>query len=464
MSPEQKTPLTISLLTDEALRIGIHLHKTDALADAEALYRRIIESEPGNLDALHYLAVLSHQVNRHHESFDLIRKILDLDPKNADAHNNLGNVLEALGRFPEAEEYYRKAIALRPDHAPALNNLGVQLMSQKNYTEAADTLRKAISLSPANADFRYNLGNALRKSEEYDHAIAVYREALGLSPNHEGAWRGMARCYLLTGRPQEAADAFGEWLRLDPGNELAMYLRASCLGEEVPARAPDAYICQVFDNMAVRFDTHLIENLEYRAPDLLAQALGAALPPSASSLDILDAGCGTGLCGKLLKPFARCLTGVDLSSGMLVIAKERKLYDHLVTGELTGFLHAAPEVYDIVASSDTLCYFGPLEPVFQAAYSALKPGGLLAFTLEDAGDDAPPWGLNPTARYSHQRAYVTGALRETGFAVHSLTSEALRNESQQPVKGHVVVARKDACRRPGMSQDSTDGKPEAKEI
>ena len=315
-------------------------------------------------------------------------------------------------------------------------------MSQKKYTEAADTLRKAIALSPTNADFRYNLGNALRKSGEYDDAIAAYREALGLSPNHEGAWRGMARCYLLTGRPQAAADSFGEWLRLDPGNELAKYLRASCLGEEVPDRAPDAYICQVFDDMAARFDTHLIEDLEYRAPDLLAEALGAALAEPASNLDILDAGCGTGLCGKLLKPFARHLTGVDLSSGMLVLAQERKLYDHLVTAELTGFLHAAPEAYDLVASSDTLCYFGPLEPVFQAAYRALRPGGLLAFTLEDAGDDAPPWGLNPTARYSHQCTYVTSALRETGFAVHSLTSEILRNESQQPVKGHVVVAKK----------------------
>ena len=452
--------MTIKLKTDEALRIGIHLHKTGSLGDAEILYRRIIDSKPGNLDALHYLAVLSHQVNRHQESFDLIRKIIELDPKNADAHNNLGNVLEALGRFPEAEGYYKKAIALRPDHAPAINNLGVLLMSQRSYTEAADTLRKAIALAPANADFRYNLGNAMRKSGEYDDAIAVYREALGLSPNHEGAWRGIARCYLLSGRRKEAADAFGEWLRLDPGNELAKYLRASCLGEEVPDRAPDAYISQVFDDMAVRFDNHLIENLEYRAPDLLAQALGAALAEPASNLDILDAGCGTGLCGKLLKPFARCLTGVDLSSGMLVLAQERKLYDHLVTAELTDFLHAAPQAYDIVASSDTLCYFGPLEPVFQAAAQALKPGGLLAFTLEDAGDDAPSWGLNPTARYSHKRAYVTDALRETGFTVHSLTSETLRNESQQPVKGHVVVARKDACPKTRYgSQDSANGKP-----
>ena len=56
------------------------------------------------------------------------------------------------------------------------------------------------------------------------------------------------------------------------------------------------------------------------------------------SLDVLDAGCGTGLCGPLVAPYARRLSGVDLSAGMLARAKEKNVYDALVQGELTEYL------------------------------------------------------------------------------------------------------------------------------
>jgi predicted TPR repeat methyltransferase len=253
----------------------------------------------------------------------------------------------------------------------------------------------------------------------------------------------MARCFLLQGRRQEAAEAFEEWLRLDPGNELARYMRTALLGEGAsPRRAPDAYICRTFDAMAHVFDKHLKENLEYRAPDLLGEAIAAALPPPVSDYEVLDAGCGTGLCAPFLKPYAKCLVGVDLSRGMLGVAAARKTYDDLVVAELTDFLGSRPEAFDIVASADTLCYFGPLEPVFRAASKALKPRGILTFTLEDAGDKAARWRLDPTARYSHSRPYIEEALCEAGFAIHSFTSAVLRSEDGQPVTGHVVVARK----------------------
>jgi predicted TPR repeat methyltransferase len=50
----------------------------------------------------------------------------------------------------------------------------------------------------------------------------------------------------------------------------------------------------------------------------------------------LDAGCGTGLCGPLLRPYASELTGVDLSAGMLDRARPRQVYDHLEKGELSA--------------------------------------------------------------------------------------------------------------------------------
>ncbi len=441
-APESPATGKVILAVDEALEFALQLHRGGSLDEAETLYRRVIAAAPDNLNALHFLGVLCHQQNRNAEAAELIERIIILDPKNADAHNNLGNVLEGLGKLSEAEASYRKAIVLRPNHDPAHNNLGVVLMAQRKVAEALDAYRRAVELDPDSADYHYNMGNALRKSGEIEEAVGAYQEAVSLNPDHTGARQGLARTLLQAGRRNEAAGVFEEWLRKEPGNPVILYLQAACLGKGVPDRAPDAYVQQIFDDLADSFDVYLVDNLDYRAPSLVIEALSAVLPPPNGNLDILDAGCGTGLCGPLLRPYARRLVGVDLSAKMLTKAKGRNVYDDLVKFELTEFLNRQTEAYDVIASADTLCYFGDLQPVFQAAAQALKSGGLLAFTLEDAGDETMNHKLNPHGRYSHTSGYVKGTIGKAGLAVHSITSVFLRNEGKQPVDGHLVVAKK----------------------
>jgi predicted TPR repeat methyltransferase len=439
---DQNTPPRVTLEIDEALHLALKLHKGNSLPEAEHLYKHILKSAPENLNALHFLGLLCHQQNRHEEAAALIERIIFLSPDNADAHNNLGNVLEGLGRAPESEACYRKAISLNPGHGPAHNNLGVVLMALNRSEEAVEAYRRAAALAPNTAEFRYNMGNALRKSGDWDGAISAYREAVSLAPDYAVAWQGLGRCYLLANRREEAADMFEKWLGKDPGNPVILFLKASLLGKDAPERAPNHYIEQVFDDLANSFDSHLIAHLEYRAPALLMGALADAIPEPAATLDILDAGCGTGLCAPLLRPYARYLSGVDLSPGMLAKARGRKLYDELILAELTDFLNQKSKTFDIIASADTLCYFGVLESVFKAAAGALKSDGILAFTLEDAGNESEDFQLNSQGRYVHSRSYVKTALEAAGFGLHSISFATLRKENEEPVPGQVVVSRK----------------------
>ena len=59
-------------------------------------------------------------------------------------------------------------------------------------------------------------------------------------------------------------------------------------------------------------------------------------PITLEALEVLDAGCGTGLAAPLLGPYARRLVGVDLSGAMLEQARALPQYDELVE-ELTKF-------------------------------------------------------------------------------------------------------------------------------
>jgi predicted TPR repeat methyltransferase len=172
------------------------------------------------------------------------------------------------------------------------------------------------------------------------------------------------------------------------------------------------------------------------------------LEPS-KRLDVLDAGCGTGLCGPLVAPYARRLVGVDLSEGMLGHAKEKHVYDALIKTELTEFLRDSPEAFDLIVSADTLVYCGDLEDVLAAAAGALRPNGLLVFTLEHAiaGKADINYRLELHGRYSHSRAFVQQTLAALRLQPVIVQAE-LRMESGTPVAGLVIRATKSAAVRP----------------
>jgi predicted TPR repeat methyltransferase len=194
----------------------------------------------------------------------------------------------------------------------------------------------------------------------------------------------------------------------------------------------------LFDGFADSFDDKL-QRLQYRAPQWIAERLGATLPAPTRQFDIADLGCGTGLCASLIRPWARRLIGCDLSEAMLAKARQRGGYDELLQAELGAFLRQRGRCFDLLISADALCYFGALEEVAAAAYAALRDGGRFYFTVEalnaDASDDSM---LLPHGRYAHARRYVEAAMHDSGFGRIDFSERVLRMENGLPVNGWVV--------------------------
>jgi len=234
--------------------------------------------------------------------------------------------------------------------------------------------------------------------------------------------------------------AYQHWLDCDPESAVALFMLRAVKGEQRLDRAPDEVIRKMFDQFAPDFERRLGQ-LEYRVPELLADTLPQALEPS-GGLEVLDGGCGTGLCAPVLKPYAARLTGVDLSAGMLGLAHRTGLYDDLIEAELTTYLAGKHRAFDLVVFGDTLCYFGKLADVFSAAAGALRKGGTLVFSVEWAcgGSDQPPYRLHPHGRYSHTDAYVRSALAEAGFSGIQVQRHVLRLEIGREVIGLLVTA------------------------
>jgi predicted TPR repeat methyltransferase len=427
---------------DEAMAIAVLFQKNGQLTEAEAVYRKILDVAPDHVDALHFQGVLAHQQGKSDEAISLIEKSLELVPDRAECYNNLGIIFRAQGRLDDAVQAYLRAIALDPAHANAHNNLGVIYRACGKPVEAEAEYRTAIQLNPTYVEAYHNLGILLASQKRTQEAMACHCKVTTLCPGHPGARRLLALAHCTLGQPEKAAEIFRQWLEEEPDNPVARHMLAACSGEQVPARCSDAYIETAFDDFAGTFDAKLA-HLSYRAPQIVAAILADAGPEPSKALDILDAGCGTGLCGPLLAPYARHLIGVDLSAGMLARAQERNVYDELVKGELTTYLLASHERFDVVVSADTLIYFGTVDQAVFAAADALRPGGWLIFTVEEAVDSEgdADYRIGHHGRYAHRRSYIERVLNAARLQWYIVRAE-LRMESGVPVAGLVVRAMK----------------------
>ena len=222
--------------------------------------------------------------------------------------------------------------------------------------------------------------------------------------------------------------------------------------------APSGFVTKLYDDYAHKFDDHLVTKLQYRTPELVADAL-AAVAPARGFSRVADLGCGTGLAAaSLLAPARRLLSedaslsGVDLSPNMVAKAREKQLYNgELVVGPLDALLEGRAEgCWDLVVCCDVFPYVGDLRPVFVATLRALSPGGCFAFSAElpppQTGAGPPRGGMGyalaPTGRFWHEASYLRGLAEAVGFELVSLTARALRRNAGKDVPGSVVVLRR----------------------
>jgi predicted TPR repeat methyltransferase len=432
----------------EAIEIVMRSLRSGQIDDAETICRKILEVAPDHPDATHYLGIVEHKNGRTAEGLALIRRSLELAPAQPDWHSNFGILLQAQDDLEGAIESFRQALTIDPSHANAHGNLGVLLRVLGRHEEAEAEYRRAIALNPQHADAYRNLAILLSVTGRTEEAVTAYCRALTLKPDIPEGHRLLAIAYRMLGETEKAILVCEEWVRAKPEDAVAKHTLAAISGRDVPIRATDAYVQQVFDGFSRTFEAKLAK-LEYRAPDLVVVSLAATGIPADRSRHVLDLGCGTGLCGPLLASYAARLVGIDLSAGMLEHARDKRVYDDLVQAELTDYASRHPDAFDVIVSADTLVYFGVLDEALFASARALRPGGWLVFTAEEAVDPASPdFAIQPHGRYCHRADYIERLLTAAGLDVHIDRGE-LRKEQGQPVPGLIVRASRRVARADG---------------
>lgn len=449
--------------------LGIIAGQNGRHAEAVELFRKSIAENPDNPETHKNLGVALKAIGQVDEAIAACRAAVALKPDYAEAHKNLGGLFHGKGELEEAIAAYRQAITFRPGYAEACSNLGAVLRDAGKLDEAISACRQAISLNKALPEAHSNLGNALFDQRAYDEAIAAYRDALLLAPRFAAAWNNLGIALESKGQPDEAiaayqmavelrpdhADAFaklGHALKdqsriaeaieayrkateLRPDSPDWRHVLAALSGDTSPTGTPASYVRTLFDSYADDFDADLVAKLGYHVPEILLEAVLSVAP--GRKFDILDLGCGTGLCGVQFHPHASHLAGVDLSPAMLAKADARGIYDQLITGDISEAMRDQGKSFDLILAGDLFVYVGDLEGVFESAARVLRPDGLLAFSLER--HDGEGFVLHSKIRFAHSLAYIRDLAHAHRFSELIANEITVRKSGITPVAGWLVV-------------------------
>lgn len=299
---------------------------------------------------------------------------------------------------------------------------------------------------------RADFAMGLLERGEPDAAIGVFQAALDLAPDWPELLFVLAETYEKVGDAAAAIAHFTACLKLTRDDWLGVAPRLAILGAApAPTQLPDAYIRELFNQYAPRFDAALVEHLGYRAPQQISSLIERLLPADAVFERVLDLGCGTGLTGAEIRHRTSWLIGVDLAPGMLAEAQRKSVFDELAEAEAVTALRALDRPVDLIVAGDVVAYFGELDALMAAAFAALKPGGRFVFTTERS-DDHDSFRLHAKCRFTHAAGYLRAQAVQAGFEPEYITPVTSRCEAGTAVSGWLV-----SCRQPvRISDDLTD--------
>lgn len=283
-------------------------------------------------------------------------------------------------------------------------------------------------------------------AEGGDHVAAadLMSQALDLAPDWAAGWDLLGGYHDKAGNVAGAISAWRHLEALDDEGVFGARLKlavhgAGAIGEGTAV----SYVEALFDQYATQFENALVNKLEYQVPDLL----NALLEQEAARFGIarfdvaFDLGCGTGLMGQRLRDRVDHLEGIDLSAAMIAETARKGVYDRLEKAELVAFLKRHVAEADLVTAADVFIYCGALPPVLDAVVPAMRPGGLLAFSLE-AHEGEEPVFLRASLRYAHGVEAARQALIDAGLEILRFESATLRQDRGMPISGLLIVARR----------------------
>jgi tetratricopeptide (TPR) repeat protein len=241
--------MTVVPLQQALIIAGDH-HRQGRLPEAQTIYARVLEKNPGNATALEGLGAIALAQQNFAQAQQFLEAALRQTGPQAPSLNNLGLAFRGLGRLREAADCFQRSLALDANSPLTLMNLG-QLLEQQGqldqalillqrgadlagtnagphnalgniqsrlgrYAEAEASFRRALALEPSNSRLMFNLGNLYLKADRIEDAIAAYHTSIAVDPTYFDPYHNLGHAYNELGQPANAEACFRKGMELRP--------------------------------------------------------------------------------------------------------------------------------------------------------------------------------------------------------------------------------------------------------
>ena len=352
------------------------------------------------------------------------------------------NALYVKKKYASAIKYYAKILSFDSTDFPAVANTATAYFELQEFAKAIPYFQRTISMDSDNSWWYNYLSQAMQKCGDFSGALDNAWKAVLFGKNDNAHHLNLA--YTI----YETADETGrkktdsylkKWYKKYPENPIAEQCYKSYFYDKSFDKSNPEYIEELFDVFAPDFDT-VLTGLKYDSPNIIAQYLGEYFNKKKDEkLSFLDMGCGSG--GKQLKKIFKKsrLVGVDISSQMLISAKEKNVYDELIKCDITDCFSCNNLLFDVAVASDVFTYFGNLDSIFEKVDSLLCKNGVFSFTISENNINNKDFFLMPSSRFVHSINYVENMLKKHNFFIVKNECKILRKEGDKDVKGRVFL-------------------------
>ena len=263
----------------------------------------------------------------------------------------------------------------------------------RKITSLPDEFQSMREKSKDLAKTNTELGFSYLQQGHINDAVFRFKMALRFNKEYAPAFYGLGSCRYTEDNQEEAADFFRKTLAIDPDYVEAQYMLAMQGGGILPLKMPVSLINEKYSPIAEEYNKYYVGDLNYQAHELVCDAVIDALEDKETKKDILDLGCGTGLCGQLFRErkIAQSLVGVDINADMLNQARAmefnyKPVYNSLEQQDYMEYLKQAEKKFDVILGACSLHYHKALSDIFGLCKAALSSGGLIGIAVAKSND------------------------------------------------------------------------------
>lgn len=430
--------------------LGILYFSEQNWKEAIHAFQAAIALQTDFIDAYYNLGLVYNKLQEAELALQTYQTLIKHMPEHAPGRFQLASLYMRLGSYEFAIQHFLIILNEHFFHFETLANLATCYLQMGKLDTALCYYWEALQLHPQDKQILFNLGVINMQQGKTQQAIEYYLQVVR-QPNdknklteeilslHYAAHNNLAVIYLSRKNKAAALLHFRELLKIYPYQESVAHTIKLLEDNKAITTIPLAYVKSLFNFYAAHYEIHLTQTLQYQVPQLMFEMIQAHAQPK-GTWDILDLGCGTGLCGALFQAYARHLIGVDIANEMLKVAANKHIYNQLIEADILSFLNHSQSKYDLIVMGDVLPYFGNLSSITPSIDEHLQAGSFCIFSLEIGQHDL--YEMTTAGRFQHPIQYIRDLIQQRNWYILQEKEVILRYQENQPVHGVLYLIKK----------------------